>query len=228
MIALLLVGIVVLVGVLIYVAYWWNKRHRDLLAAWAAGKGWTFEPSDDSYCNRWSGDPFGIGHSRRAKNVMCGSLGSRPALAFDYSYEETQYDGNGSSDRTYRYSVYALEMPCSLPTVSLAPEGFFSKVGHALGMHDIELESEDFNRAFRLKGDDKKLAYDLLPARTMDLVLAQSDIHVRTQGHHLLCFDKGWLAPASIERRLELMAQFLDNVPSFVWHDHGAPTGGPT
>jgi hypothetical protein len=226
MVIAVVVLVVVVVGAVLYAAYWWNKRHRDRLQAWANSKGWSYEARDDTYCSRWSGQPFGIGHTRRAKNVMTGMLGGRAGVAFDYSYEETNTDSNGSHDTTYRFSVYALALPCGLPTVSVGPEGFFSKVGHALGMDDIELESEDFNRAFRLTGNDRKLAYDLLPARNMELLLGQRKIHLRTQSSHLLCFDKGWLLPEEIERRLVVMNQFLDNVPSFVWKDHGAATEG--
>ncbi|HVX18390.1 MAG TPA: hypothetical protein VHA73_10210 [Acidimicrobiales bacterium] len=222
MAALIIVGVVVVVGVIAWLAYQRNKKHREQLAGWAASKGWTYAERDDSYCDRWSGSPFGQGHSRKAKNVMCGTYANRDAVVFDYQYNETTNDSNGTHETTYRFGVYALALPCALPTVSVAPEGFFTKIGHAVGIHDIDLESEDFNRAFRLTADDKKLAYDVLPARNMQLLLSQPDIHVRTQGSYLLAFDRRWLNMTLVERRLAVMGQFVDQIPGFVWDDHGA------
>ena len=218
--------VVVVAGLIAYGVYTYNKKHRDLLAAWAAAEQWTYTARDDSFTRRWSGKPFDAGHSRRAQNILAGSFDGRAAIAFDYQYQETSGAGQNRSESTYKFSVYVLEMPCFLPRVSVGPEGFFSKVGHAVGVHDIQLESEAFNRAYRVTAADEKLAYDLLPARTMEALLAQTGVHLRTEGTSLLCFDTNWLAPARIDARLRLMDAFLANVPSFVWHDHGAPDAG--
>ena len=61
-----------------------------------------------------------------------------------------------------------------------------------------------------------------LGVRTDDLLLSQPDIHVRTQGSYLLAFDRRWLNMTLVERRLAVMGQFVDQIPGFVWDDHGA------
>jgi hypothetical protein len=44
-------------------------------------------------------------------------------------------------------------------------------VGH-LGFQDMEFESEDFNRAFRVKGGDREFAYQFVDARMMKWLLS--------------------------------------------------------
>lgn len=220
--------VIVLSGAaLISLVYLQNKKRREAIARWASARGWTYVARDDSWTRRWSGTPFGKGHSRRAQNVLTGSLGDRRVVVFDYEYRETQSTGdNNSTERTYRYSIYAVALPCALPRVSVDPEGFFSKVARAVGVRDIELESEEFNRAFRLAAADRKLAYDLIPARNMELLLTQPDIHFRTEGDTLLCFDDKRLDLARVDARLDLLSTFLDNVPSFVWSERGVSEEG--
>jgi hypothetical protein len=161
-----------------------------------------------------------MGHARRAQHVMTGTYRQRTVVTFDYQYEETTTDSDGDRETTTsRFSIYALGLPCALPKLSITPEGLFSKLGHAIGVHDIQLESEQFNKAFRVTGEDKKLAYDMLSGRSMELLLTQPKVHLRTDGAWLLCVDSGTLQQAKIARRLDLMAGFVDNVPSFVWED---------
>lgn len=223
MIAVVVVGIVVVVGVMFWFAYQQNKKHRALLSTFAQQHGWSYVDADNSYCSRWDGHPFGQGHSRKAQNIMTGSYNGHDVVAFDYQYAESTTNGQGqTSDTTYRFSIYVLRLPSALPPVSITPEGFFSKVGHAIGVHDIQFESEAFNRAFRVKSDDSKLAYDLLPARNMELLMTQDNVHLRSVGESLLCVDRKWLDPARITSRLDLMVGLVGNVPAFVWADHRA------
>lgn len=220
------VVVVALVGGLLYLSYLQNKKRREAIANWAATRGWTYTPRDDSWVGRWSGTPFDQGHSRKAQNVLTGTFAERRVVVFDYEYRVTQHGAdNHSSETTYRYSVYAMALPCPLPRVSVGPEGLFSKVARAVGVHDIELESEEFNRAFRVAAADRKLAYDLLPARNMELLLTQPKINFRTEGDTLLCFDNRRLDLALVEARLGLLKDFVDNVPSFVWTQRGAAEG---
>lgn len=102
---LLLVGVIVVVGVVI--GGWTRERkRREALFAWCAQHGWTYAGVDESLTGRWTGTPFGTGERRRAENVMHGMLGSRRALAFDYSYQTSTTDSKGNrSTTTHRFAV---------------------------------------------------------------------------------------------------------------------------
>ena len=111
----------------------------------------------------------------RRQNVLTGVYRGRGMVAFDYSYETHSTDSQGHrSTSTHRYAVCSLGLPAPVGTVEIVPEGLLGRLGTALGMPDVELESEDFNRALPGAARDPKLAYDLLPPRTMEAAAAPS------------------------------------------------------
>jgi hypothetical protein len=202
-------------------AYQQEQKRRAALAAFAASKGWTFEPHDrHGLDDRWSDAPFGTGHSRRASNVMSGSVDGRPALAFDYRYKITTSNGKSSSTRTYNYGVCVLGLPAYLPSLEVGPENVLTRFGNALGLDDIELESEDFNRAFRVRGD-AKFACDVLTPRTMEALLRSGCPSWRITGTDAMAWDDGKQSPLEILARISTLTTVVDAIPSFVWKDHG-------
>jgi hypothetical protein len=108
--------------------------------------------------------------------------------------------------------------------VQITEESFFHKLGGLLGFEDIELESEDFNRRFRVTADDRKLAYDVLPPRTMQALLGCADVAMRIQDGELVAWDTGRTDLEDLARRLATVAVLLDGIPDFVWADHGRQT----
>lgn len=209
---------------LVGLAAWWSwaqaKKRRELFMQFAAGQGWRWTPRDDGWTGRFPGTPFGDGDNRKALNVLDGPFRGRPMVAFDYSYETHSTDSKGNrSTTTHRFAICALSLPAALPTFELVPEGFLGRVGTMLGMQDIELESEDFNRRFRVRCDDAKLAYDLLPARTMEALLVRPALHVRLSGADALCWEGGAHSPSELLSRLDTLNTLLDGVPSYVWSD---------
>jgi hypothetical protein len=208
---------------------WWSwsqaKKRRELFQGFAASQGWRWVPRDDSWSSRFQGTPFGEGDSRHAANILDGTFRDRAMVAFDYSYETHSTDSKGNTTTTtHRFAICALALPAALPSFELVPEGFLGRVGTMLGMQDIELESEDFNRRFRVRCDEPKLAYDLLPARTMQALLARPALHVRLHGADALCWEDGSHSPSELLARLDTLSTLLDGVPDYVWSDRkGTP-----
>ena len=152
--------------------------------------------------------------------MLEGAFRDRPMVAFDYSYETHSTDSKGNrTTQTHRYAVCALGLPAALPELELVPEGFLGRFGTMLGMQDIELESEDFNRRFRVRCQDPKLAYDVLPARTMEALLSRPALHLRLAGADALCWESGAHSPSELLARLDTLSALLDGVPSYVWSD---------
>lgn len=214
-------------------SYLRNQERIAALASLAASKGWTFSPVDPyGLPQRWGGAaPFDRGYDRAAENVVMGDVDGRPMVAFDYSYKEdtqNRSDGN-SSTTTHQFSVVAVGLPCALPEVEVTPEGVLAKIGQALGMRDIELESDDFNRRFRVRCGDPKLAVDLLPPRTMELLLRYPDrLRLRIAGADVVSHADGCLEPADLLNRSAVLSGLVGNVPAFVWKDYGLGDRTPT
>jgi hypothetical protein len=214
---------VALVIALAYLSYRKNQERLAAIQGLARSKGWQYSATDPfGLPDRWQGAPFHTGYDRRAGNVVTGEVGGHPMIAFDYEYKEDSTDSKGhSTTSTYHYAVCALGLPCVLPELEVSPEGVLSRIGQALGFDDIELESEDFNRRFRVRCPDRKLATDVLTPRTMQWLLNAGKISFRFAGTDVVSAHSGALQPADLLNRTAVLAGVVDGVPAFVWKDHG-------
>jgi hypothetical protein len=223
---LFVVPFVAFVALIVVLAVYSYKKNQARLAAiqgLALSKGWQYTAADPyGLPDRWPGRPFHSGYGRRATNVVTGQVGSHPMIAFDYEYKEDSTDSKGhSSTTTYHYAVCALGLACPLPELDVTPEGVLSRIGQALGMQDIELESEDFNRRFRVKCPNPKFATDVLSPRTMELLLNAGKPHFRFAGTDVVSAQSGALEPADLLNRTAVLAAVVDGIPAFVWKDFG-------
>ena len=223
---LLFVAIAVVFGLVGYLHWKREQKRRALLAQWAAANKWTLLDEDDQWCSRWQGNPFGEGDHRRARNVLTGTWKGKPFVSFDYSYETHSSDGKGgTSTQTHRYAVTAVALPAYLPRLQVTPESLLTRFGNAVGLSDIELESEDFNRAFRVHANDPKFASDVLTARTMQLLLSRPHLSWRIEGSDIICWQTGEQEPVAVNAAVATMLDVVAGIPSFVWHDHGYDAG---
>src|SRR3954468_13947968 len=172
----------VVVGAIAIAIYQWrrNQQRIEQLRQFCLGKGWQFVPSDDEYTARWNCPPFFEGRSRHARDVVTGTLGqgssARPFVAFDYSYVTDRNNGKSSTSQTHRFAICAVQLPTYLPALCITPENVLTRLGDVITGDDIELESEDFNRRFRVQCPDAKFACDVLSPRTMQLLLARTPL----------------------------------------------------
>jgi hypothetical protein len=204
-----------------------EQKRRARVEAFARSNGWSYTASDVSWCVRFTGTPFDTGDNLKARNVLQGSWHGVPMVAFDYSYETHTSDSKGGRSTTvHRFAVCGVQLRAPLPTLELTPESVLTRVAGALGLDDIELESEDFNRRYRVKSRDPKFAYDVLNARTMAALLGRRPLHLRISGADALCWESGKLQPVGVLEQLSTLKLLVDGIPSFVWSDH-TPGGAP-
>lgn len=204
-----------------------ERKRRERLMAYALGRGWTYTGEDPTLVDRWPGEPFGRGDRQRATNVLTGHENGRSFTAFDFSYVTHSTDSKGNrTSSTHRFGVCVVPLPGYLGTVEVTPEDLFTRAAGAVGLvHDIDLESEDFNRRFRVRAGDAKLASDILPPRTMEYLLSVRPEAFRTCGMHVVSWHDGRLDPAEVVRTCAVLDRVIDGVPSFVWRDAGADPG---
>lgn len=226
----LLMGVLLLGGVAGFLLQARATRLRQQeLAAFAAARGWTWTARDDAWCRTFTGEPFGVGDSRRADNVLQGEHRGRPCVAFDYTYKTHSTDSKGNRrTTTHRYGVAAIRLPASLPPLTIGRENLLTRLAGAVGFDDVELESEDFNRAFRVGASDRKFAYDVLHPRTMEMLLARDPEPMWLAGFDAVAYGKGRHTTAEVLERVDTLVQLVDAIPDFVWVDRGeAPRPRP-
>jgi hypothetical protein len=221
---LILVGGLALVVVVAVLGYLSAKRRREEFAAFAAQHGWTWTERDDSWAERFDDDPFGNGHDRQATNVLTGGYDGRPFVAFDYRYSTTETSTSSNGSTTIRtvhhpFSVVAIDTGAAFPDLRVSPEGFVGRLVGRLLNSDIELESEDFNRAFTVSCEDRRFASDVLHPRMMQQLMRWPDLAWGLQRGWIVVFRPGSHSTAEVAAKLPVIDTIVDGIPDFVWRD---------
>ncbi len=208
-------AIAVVVVVLSYLA---AKKRREALAGFAAARGWRFEEEQPLLVDRFTGPPFGLGFGQRAYNVLYGSHDGRDLVSFDYEYKTQTSNGKQTTTTVHRFSVLGLSMGgVVMPPLRVDPENFLDRFVGRLGGNDIDLESEEFNRAFTVSCPDRKFASDVLHPQMMEFLLAHRQLGWRFEQDSMLVIADGRRAPEQIDATLAVMDAITDRVPEFVW-----------
>jgi len=194
------------------------KRRRTAFTRLAAERGWRYQATDTrDLPRRWSWEPFGQGSSRRASDVLHGEHAGYRFAAFHYRY----VTGSGDDRRTHLIGVIALRLPAALPRIEVSPEGLIGSIAPGLVRTDIDLESEDFNRRYRVSCADRKFAVDILTPRTVEALLSVRPFRWRIDGSDLIAIDAATESPAAVLDRVAVLAGVAAGIPSFVWKDRG-------
>jgi len=216
----LIVAVIAIAGYFGYRSWQAEQKRRELLMMWATNSGFSYVVEDDSWCARWNATPFGEGDHRKARNVITGTHKDRTFVAFDYTYETHSSNGKGGqTTTTHHYVVTSLQLPTYLPQLQVTPENMMTRLGNAVGLEDIELESEDFNRRFRVHASDRKFACDVLTPRTMQMLLSRPATSWRIDGSDIFTWRDGRLSPAMCLATTRQLQDIVDGIPSFVWHE---------
>jgi hypothetical protein len=228
LVAVIVVGVVALIGLVLYLAWRAEQKRIAELQAYAARRGWHYTERDDSWHRTFHGSPFDSGHDRQSTKVLTGTHDGRQAAVFDFVYHttETSTDANGnrhSREEAHRFNVVALALGAATPGLSVSPEGAFGRLLGRMFNSDIELESDEFNRAFTVNADDRKFAFDVLHPRMMELLLQHRDTAWRIDQGWLLVVERGTYEIPDVELRLDFADRLLDELPDFVLEQYGIP-----
>jgi len=220
-ILIVLIGVAV-VGLIAYWSYKKEKERQAALASFASSVGFQLVEQDDSLLRRWGdADPFDEGFDKSCTSVMRGFWEDRPAVLFDYTYHtwETTTDGNGNTRRTkesHHLAVTAVQTEKRFPALSVRPEGMFGRFVGRLTGSDIQLEWEDFNRAFTVNCPDRRFASDVLTPQMMELLMQDQDLGWQITGPDILTLRQGVHDPAELRSTLAALDRILDAVPEHV------------
>jgi hypothetical protein len=213
------------IGLVVYSFVQAAKRRQEL-ATYAVSRGWRYEAEQPMLVDRFAGPPFGIGSDRHAGNAVYGQHDGRDFVSFDYEYETSSGSGKDRRTTTHSFSIVALSMGVSLPSLRVDPENFIERVVGRVTNSDIDLELEDFNRAFTVTCPDRKFASDVLHPQMMEFLLQHRDIGWRFERDSMLMVSDALRSVAEIDATLALMDQISDKIPDFVWRQVRGQ-GGP-
>lgn len=174
----------------------------------------------------------------------------RPDLfrGFEHLYRNGASSNTVSVSRgTTRICIVTAEMPAALPGFLVRFQMPADLVLPGLRHGDLDPGDKYFNDAYLVRAHHPQLASDLLTPENQRLLLSfspyakgphrvggvwslhddpASDFAMWTAGRHLLVATSGWLDEEGYRKAFDLMADFLDNVPPWVW-DVASGRGGP-
>ncbi|MCE0497195.1 MAG: DUF3137 domain-containing protein [Methylacidiphilales bacterium] len=195
------------------------KKRREGLSELAQRVNLNFKPDPDYELAERFGflKKLAKGDNRFCYNVLSGKYQGDDVLAFDYHYQVTTHDKNGSHTTHYRFSFFILQMAATFPDLTIRRESFFLKVAEVFGYQDIKFESAEFSKTFCVRSPDKKFAYDVCNAQMMDYLLANRDLSLEIENQALaLAFD-ACLTIEQIESDLKRLVEIRSLLPGYLF-----------
>jgi hypothetical protein len=202
------------------------KRRRAQLAAYAAQRGWAYQPDARQWSRAFTPRPFDAGVDRKARDLLSGKMGPNPWVSFEYLYIDKNigYDPGGGSEvaRTYFFSVIAVRLGWEIPRTEFIPEGVTQKVAKKLGGDDLDVESDAFNKKWRVKTLDDRAAHALLTPTVIERLLEDdfAGVPFFFERGFLVHFVEGERSEHMVDWMLAVCQNVLDLVPSFVVEDY--------
>lgn len=212
---LVILAVAVAGAALLYLQWYQADQRRRGFAAVAAKMGLRYEATD-----RWNlhQHPFALfrtGNGRTAENVVYGTVDGYEVTAFDYSYYVVRSNGKTTYRQYYRFSCAMMKLPFKTPHTILSRESFMAGIARAVGLGDLQFESDEFNKAWNVKSDDARFANYLCDARMMHWLLASKGWRFELNGGRLLA-SCGQVKPHQLPRVIAAVTRFRGHVPSVV------------
>ena len=205
--AVLTGGTIFLIAFIIWFYRHLEKKRTAALQQIADSMGLTFSAKqDDELMARLRELPlFNRGHGRKMRNVMTTESDNLRLNIFDYQFTT----GGGQHSHTHRYSVVSFaSASLQLPILSIQPEGFFAKLGAAMGMQDIDFDQHpEFSDQFRLTGEDEGAIRDFFDQELLDFFAPQNGLCLQCSPGFFIYFRKG-------RRDADQIRDFLDQAYS--------------
>jgi hypothetical protein len=137
-----------------------------------------------------------------------GMVEDRRCVVLEHRYTT----GSGKNSSTHYHTIASVEAPERWPVLQLSEEAFFHKIGEKLGLRDIKVEDEEFNKRFRVKCDDEDFAVlALTPEMQAWLKLLPKRVEVSI-GDRAVCVVKRWVCKAEDVATLIAAAGALRNM----------------
>jgi hypothetical protein len=174
------------------------------------------------------GDPLGLldlpfslfhwlGSVRQIENTATGTHGGHEIVIADYWFAPSSAE---QYDDYERYTCVLGPAVAGWSDLTVVPERWTSRLRDAVGAEVVmtDTESEDFNRAFRIRASDRRFASAFVDARMMAWLLEQGQgVGFEVLGDRVMVFRKRATASLDdVSDSLALYDAFLERIPRVV------------
>lgn len=193
-----------------------EQRRHARVAEYARGQGWAYERRNPGLSAEHSGvPPFSSGSRPQFDDVVHHSGGNDWGHAFEFSF------GIGPKNREFRHyqHVITLRLPAALPPMSLRPQYATDSLGIALGLQDIQFESQEFNDAWLIRGASGAAVHDLIHPRAMEWLMEPRNrgLTLGISGHFIFLAIPGRAEAEHIPGAAARLLEFTRMIPRYVW-----------
>ena len=212
-------GIVLVAGVIAAGYFLFEKarahRHSQAVREFAARHGWEYSGGVPGITTRLTGFPLGVGVNKRVEDGIAGTYGGFECSHFTYRFEYS-FGDDKAVDQVFTMTVVTLYVP--LDRLDLVPEDGASRVMGAIAGADIDLESAEFNRLWRLISADKRFAVDVVDPRMMQHLLRHRlpGVAVRIDQNYVIAWSAGVAQLDELAPRLNLVTGIASRIPAHV------------
>lgn len=211
----------VLAFALVLSGSWWlwdslsDERHGNKMAKFAGVNKWEFHLRTFDYDRRFVSFPFATGVNAEDRMVIRGVYNGERCASFTHTYEERTDDDRRA---TYHWQITLVELDVALPSVDILPDDLVAKMAKLVGGQDIDFESAEFNRKWRVKARDRKYAHDIVHPRVMERLNRDdaAGLAIRVEGAAVLAWQVDRRGPEDLARRLGVLTSIAKLIPEFV------------
>lgn len=163
-----------------------------------------------------------------ARNVrFAGSVhaGDREITIVEHSYTVS----TGKSHHVVYNSIAAVDGPAAWPDLRLTSENFLHKIADMVGHKDIRVESEEFNKRWRVKGKDEEFATVLLTPKIQETLTAwPRGYWLAIGGGAIAVVMHGSLNAERLNAMIRMVTELADLIPPEMemWGEGESPPQG--
>lgn len=167
---------------------------------------------------------FGRGDGGRARNILQGEWNNVSVRAMEYDYFVTRTTWVFYRVKAWRrFSVAVLDLGASVPSVIAERNGAAGLASDYMGFHDVQLNSDEFNRQFHVTTDDREFAYKFFDLGMLRWLLNQQDLlEAEVLGRRALVALPR-LEPAETGTLLDAAVGFRSHIPRLVHRMYNLP-----
>ncbi len=182
-----------------------------------------FGSSEPNQSSIYSGDfvsafpLFNEGTARTISPALVGldQLGNNWYI-FEYCYTVR----SGKSTITHQFTVAIVQSQIEFPEMALQPEHVGHSIGKFLGMQELQVESEEFNKRYYIKTSDERRSLDLLHPVAIEVLLRQPDYEWHMNGQFAMIHVTGPAGADQIEQMKNCIDEFLSQIPTYYRQDY--------
>ena len=151
---------------------------------------------------------------RRAEEQRCANVLLGEWKGIRIRYADYEYWVRGRRAQTSYRSILLFDLPVNAPQTAIRRENVLTRAADAAGVEDIDFESEEFNRTYRVSSEDPEFARALVDARMMAWLLDEAKHSgFELLGSTVLVYYFLFNDPNDLDWFLDRAIGFRDHVP---------------